>query len=109
MKDHQTDPVVEEFGARVRRLLGPKVAAIYWFGSRARGEGRDESDYDLFLESAAKLSPEDRDRVVRISVEISGKQGVVMDVHYGTHEQLHGPHRFMTPFRETILAEGVLV
>jgi predicted nucleotidyltransferase len=109
VRQEKTDPVVDEFGTRVRKALGARLVAVYWFGSRAREEGRDESDYDLFLESATRLSPEERDRVVRISVEISGKQGVVMDVHYGTYDQLHGPHRFMTPFRETVLAEGVPV
>ena len=101
--------MVREVGERVRAALGPRLVAMYWFGSRSREQGRDESDYDLFLESATKLSAEERGRVVRISVDISGKNRVVMDVHYGTYEQLHGPHRFLTPLRETVMKEGVFV
>jgi predicted nucleotidyltransferase len=109
MMQRTKDVVVEEFSAGVRRVLGQKVTAIYWFGSRSRNAGHDDSDYDMFVESRDTLSEEDRDRVVRVTVDISGKRGVVMDVHYGTFDRLHGPRRFLTPFREAVLTEGVRV
>ena len=107
MKQQPNDPVVEEFEKRVRRVLGSKLVAIYWFGSRARGEDHEESDYDFLVEGAAELSSGDRDLVADISVDMSGRHGVVMDVHYDTWARLHGERRFMTPFRDAVLSEGL--
>lgn len=104
-----TDPVVDEFSFRVRAALGSRLKTIYWFGSRAQNRGREDSDYDFYVETVGGMSALDRDRVVGITVDISGRSGVVLDVHYGTQERLHGPNRFLTPFRETVLAEGVTV
>ncbi len=109
MREVKIDAVVAEFSERVRQALGSELVAVYWFGSRARNEGSDDSDYDIFVETVGWLSEEERDRVVRDTVDISARRGVVIDVHYGTQDRLHGPNRFLTPFRETVLAEGVVV
>lgn len=34
---------------QLRRELGPRLQRIVLFGSRARGDARDDSDYDLLL------------------------------------------------------------
>ena len=109
MKAEVTDSVVSEFAKRVRRVLGSKVHAVYWFGSRARGEGVPDSDYDILLESAVPLSIQERDLVTDISVDISGRNRVLLDVHYDLCEKMHGLKRFITPFREAILSEGVVL
>ena len=101
------DELVDEFAARVRRALGGKCAHIYWFGSRARGESREDSDYDLFLESSSKLTEDERNRVAAITVELSGRHNIALDVHYGTSDRLRGPNRIMTPFRDILLREGI--
>jgi predicted nucleotidyltransferase len=36
--------VLEEFGAAVRARFGPRLRELALFGSRARGEGSEESD-----------------------------------------------------------------
>ncbi len=104
-----TDNIAKEFGLRVRRALGGNLAHVYWFGSRARREGSEDSDYDLFLETDSKLTEEERDRVAAITVDMSGRYNIVMDVHYGTTGRLRGPNRVMTPFRDVVLREGVPV
>jgi predicted nucleotidyltransferase len=107
MKPEVTDPVVSEFAKRVRKALGAKIHAVYWFGSRARGEGTPDSDYDLLLESVAPLSLQERDSVADISVDISGRTRVLLDVHYDLCEKMHGLRRLMTPFRDIVTREGV--
>jgi predicted nucleotidyltransferase len=49
---------VDEFLDEVRRRLGPDLHEVRLFGSRARGEGTDESDLDL----AVIVTPQGRAR-----------------------------------------------
>jgi uncharacterized protein len=40
-------PELSPFVAAVRRVYGERLAGIYLFGSRARGDHRTDSDYDV--------------------------------------------------------------
>lgn len=48
----EVDPVLEKFRAGVRARYGARLEWIVLFGSRARGDARPDSDYDVavFLE-----------------------------------------------------------
>ena len=109
MKSVQPDPVVEEFGSRVRRVLGPKLTTIYWFGSRSRGQGRDNSDYDFLVATHAPVGVEDRHAVSDISVGLTGKYRKVLDVHYADEARLDPGRVLLSPFRAQILEEGVRI
>jgi len=102
-----TDTVVLEFAQRVRSVLGDKLHAIYLFGSRARGDAPLDSDYDVLLESIAKLSSNERNRVADITVDISGRNRVLFDVHYDLCSKMHGEQRVLTPFRAEVLSKGM--
>lgn len=43
------DQVVQEFAAELRQRLGPRVRRILLFGSRAGGDSREGSDYDMLV------------------------------------------------------------
>jgi uncharacterized protein len=45
----QFDPVMQEFAAMLRQRLGPHLRQILLFGSRARGDAQDSSDYDMLV------------------------------------------------------------
>ena len=107
MKQETTDPVVKEFGDRVRETLGPRLVAIFWFGSRARGEGHDDSDYDFLVETHVPIDVADRHAVSDISVGLTGKHRKVLDVHYADEARLDGRRSLISPFRAQVLAEGV--
>jgi predicted nucleotidyltransferase len=109
MKEETTDPVVTEFGTRVRKALGSRLVAVYWFGSRARGEGRDDSDYDFLVETAVPVTEDERDRVADVSVAISGEQGVALDVHYRDSKRMDRHRGVWTPFLDAVTEEGVRV
>lgn len=101
------DTVVLEFVQRVRSELGDKLHAIYLFGSRVRGDAPPDSDYDFLLESVARLSSSERNRVADITVDISGRNRVLLDVHYDLCGKMHGAQRFLTPFRAEVLSKGM--
>lgn len=45
----QEQKAVDEFKRRVISALGPQVLSFTLFGSRARGEGHEESDLDILV------------------------------------------------------------
>ena len=50
-----TDPVLARFCAALDALYGDRIERVVLFGSRARGDAREDSDYDVavFLEDLA--------------------------------------------------------
>ena len=43
----QNDPVLKRFRTAVTEIYGDRLERLVLFGSRARGDARDDSDYDL--------------------------------------------------------------
>ena len=41
------DPVLKSFGAGIRVLYGDNLERVVLYGSRARGDARQDSDYDV--------------------------------------------------------------
>ena len=44
-----SDPVLEDVRLALRRAYGSRIERIVLYGSRARGDGRPDSDYDVAL------------------------------------------------------------
>ena len=71
------------FGERVAALLGGNLLRIVLFGSRARGEGHEESDLDLLVLVRAYDAVERR-RVLDVAADVDDETGlrlspIVMD------------------------------
>lgn len=69
-----TDPIMtdamsmaREYASRVRAQLGAHVHQIVLFGSRARGDAREDSDFDLLV-IVDKATPEVRRATLDTSV-----------------------------------------
>ena len=41
------DPILKRFRAELDALYGERIERVVLFGSRARGDARDDSDYDV--------------------------------------------------------------
>ena len=63
-----------EFAQRVRERLGPRVRKVVLFGSRARGDARDDSDYDIVV-VVDRRSPEIREALLAIEVDLLDRYG----------------------------------
>ena len=43
----QIDPILTRFRATLDEIYGPRLERVILYGSRARGDARDDSDYDV--------------------------------------------------------------
>jgi len=83
---------VRRFAARLRDALGDDLRAVWFYGSRARGEAHAESDVDLLV-----IADGGRDRYQRIAWDlseeaaaISGESPFSYSVHVHDREWLRG-------------------
>jgi len=89
------------FVPRVRSLLGPRVTRIVLFGSRARGEGRDDSDIDLLVEIDGPTRA-DRRGLVDLACDVGIVHHLVLSPLVVATGSLHA-----TPLGAQIEADGV--
>jgi predicted nucleotidyltransferase len=77
--DPTTDPILRRFRDAVAALYGDRLERIVLFGSRARGDAREDSDYDVavFLRGLDDWWPE-MQRLNRIGGEILWDTGAVI-------------------------------
>jgi len=98
--------VLEEFLREIKNSLDKNLKKIVLFGSRARGEGKAGSDYDLLL-VLEKIDRRTRDLIDSIVSWFLVEKGVYFSVHSFTQEQLE-KMRF-EPFIINAEREGILL
>lgn len=99
------DPIVtSRLGAALRALYGDRIERIVLFGSRARGDARGDSDYDVavFLKDLQDRWAE-ADRIALLATDILGETGAV--IHAMPYRA--GSHRERTPLMHELRHEGV--
>jgi predicted nucleotidyltransferase len=72
------DPVLKRFRAALDALYGDRIERVVLFGSRARGDAGDDSDYDVavFLKGLADRWQE-VDRIIPLVTDIPLRRGRV--------------------------------
>jgi predicted nucleotidyltransferase len=75
-----TDPVLQAFRAALHEIYGAQLDRIVLFGSRARGEARSDSDYDVavFLKTLPNRWAE-LDRLADLRTTFLEQTGVFFD------------------------------
>jgi predicted nucleotidyltransferase len=77
-----SDPILKRFRAAVGELYGDRIERVVLFGSRARGDAREDSDYDIavfikdhgtFFEELHQLAPISVDILLDTGTVISAK------------------------------------
>lgn len=71
------DPVVREFVAQLRQRLGDHVRRVLLFGSRARGDAREDSDYDMLV-VVDHRTPDVRATILEIEHGLMDRHGVLV-------------------------------
>jgi len=98
------DPILKRFRAALDEVYGSRIERVVLYGSRARGDANDESDYDVavFLRDFADRWRE-MDRIIPI----------VTDILYEDEAFIHampyraGAYANRTPLMQEIRREGI--
>ncbi len=75
----QNDPVLTRFRAAMTEIYGERVERMVLYGSRARGDAKPNSDYDVavFIKDAGTFSDESA-RLAAVSTDILLDTGAVI-------------------------------
>ena len=84
-------------------------AAIFLYGSAARGTRGPESDYDILVLLAKPLPRVEEDRIRDVIYDLEVARGVVMSVIFYTNEEWNSPVNTVSPYRRNIEREGVVL
>jgi uncharacterized protein len=97
------DPVLTRFRAALDRVYGERVARAVLFGSRARGDARPDSDYDVavFLKDLVDRW-EEVDRMADIAGDIMDETGAFVHAMPYRAET----YRDRTPLMHEVRGEG---
>ena len=99
-----TDPALKRFHAALRQAYGDRLERTILFGSRARGDARPESDYDIavFLRDMPDRFAE-LDRLARIGTDVIDTTGEVINaLAYQA-----GAYNQRTPLMREIRRDGI--
>ncbi|MFZ4859909.1 MAG: nucleotidyltransferase domain-containing protein [Desulfuromonadaceae bacterium] len=98
------DPVLTQFRHALNEVYGGRIERVVLFGSRARGDARPDSDYDVavFLKDMGDRW-EEFDRLAIIETSIIATMGAV--VH--SMPYLAGTYNERTPLMHELRREGL--
>ncbi len=84
-------------------------ATVLLYGSRARGAGEPDSDFDVLVLTDRPLSIDEQDRIGDAVYELELREGVVMSLMFFSRTEWDTPlHRAM-PLHQNIEAEGIVL
>lgn len=98
------DPILTRFRTALDAIYGPRLERVVLFGSRARGEARPDSDYDIavFLRDFVDRWQE-VDRIIPVVTDIIDETGAV--IHAMPYRA--GAYNDRTSLMREIRADGI--
>lgn len=99
-----SDPILQKFRAALTRLYGDRIERVVLYGSRARGDAKPGSDYDIALFLKDLEDPwGEIDRLV--AIELALRDETDADIH--TMPFPAGRWRDRTPLMHEIRKDGL--
>lgn len=86
-----------------------KIERVYLFGSRARGNERPDSDYDLLVVVAENFSKVDKDVLYDIVMDILLATGRLISLKIFKEGEFKRLKQMQTPFMRHISKEGIQI
>jgi|SRR6516164_4878186 predicted nucleotidyltransferase len=100
----QYDPVIQEFAAMLRQRLGSHLRHILLFGSRARGDAQDNSDYNMLV-VVDHRTPELRAIILEVESQLMERYGALVATVLRSEAEWQQLQGF--PLARNIAREGV--
>ncbi|RKX65123.1 MAG: nucleotidyltransferase domain-containing protein [Thermodesulfobacteriota bacterium] len=100
----QQDTIIKEFTQKLRQQLGDRLKEVILFGSRARGDWEEGSDYD-FLIIVDKKTKEVRNIVLDIESELLNKTNKLLSSLISSEKEWGNSKNF--PLGRNISKEGI--
>ena len=99
-----SNPVIARFRHAVTEIYGDRIERVVLFGSRARGDARDDSDYDIavFLRDMEDRA-HDMDVLANVSTDVLYDLGAV--VHAMPYRA--GAYNDRSPLMHEVRADGI--
>ena len=86
-----------------------KIVTMRLFGSRATGEERPDSDYDLCLVVSEDFSPADKDVLYDIVMDILLDTGRLVSLKIFRQQAFERLRSLQTPFIQHVLTQGIAI
>ena len=99
----KTETLIQEINKLVKSHFSD-LLGTYFYGSRARKDFSEDSDYDLLLSFDHKLNWKQKNLIYNLIAEIEMKERIVIDVKAYWKKDLF---EVWTPFREKVIKEGI--
>jgi predicted nucleotidyltransferase len=104
----QVEKIVRAFAAELVRQLGDQIYEIIWYGSTARGDAEEGSDFDVAVICQYDDSTAE-DRIWSIAHEISLEHNALIDARVISQERFYGEWGRLSYLAEDIQNEGVVI
>ena len=98
------DPVMQEFATLLRQRLGSHLRQILLFGSHARGDAQDGSDYDMLV-VVDQRTPELRAIILEVESQLMERYGALVATVLHSEAEWQQLQGF--PLARNIAREGV--
>jgi len=104
------DQVIEIFIKKLKKAgLMNKIENMYLFGSRARGDERPDSHYDIFIVTQAPNKIEFKIKLYDITTEILLEKQRLISLKVYRSKDFKRFCKMKTPFITNVLKEGVKI
>lgn len=98
------DPIIRDFVASLREQMGPRLRRVFLFGSRARGDAQEDSDYDMLV-IVDRRTPELRNRILEIETQLMDRYGALVATVLQSEEEWRQAQG--SPLARNIAREGM--
>jgi len=98
--------ILTDLKNHLRKNFGSSIKEVILFGSQARGDAEEFSDYDILIVLDKAYSFKDKNQLLELCYDIGLQHDIVIDAHFLSVNEIQSP-RGKQPLFENALKSGV--